>query len=86
MRSYPVELPLLAERLPSILTPVQVVHGRDDELVPTPNQRFLHDRLPHSRMDLLPAQHFAWEEVPDLYGDVLVSWLGGGYRSLPTHA
>jgi pimeloyl-ACP methyl ester carboxylesterase len=31
-------------------------------------------------MDLLPAGHFAWEEVPDLYADVVINWLGGGYR------
>jgi hypothetical protein len=31
-------------------------------------------------MDLLPAGHFAWEEVPDLYGDILINWLAAGYR------
>jgi pimeloyl-ACP methyl ester carboxylesterase len=80
VRTYPQVLPELAERLASILTPTQIVHGRDDELVPTPNQQFLRDRLPHSRMDLLPAQHFAWEETPALYADVLTRWIGGGYR------
>lgn len=82
VRTYPTELPRLAEMLPSIETPVQIVCGRDDPLVPMANQEFLHERLPHSRMDLLPAGHFAWEEVPDLYGDVLVRWLNGGYREL----
>ena len=80
VRTYPTELPNLAEKLPGIDTPVQIVCGRDDPLVPTPNQEFLQERLPHSRMDLLPAGHFAWEEVPDLYGDVLTSWIGAGYR------
>ena len=80
VRTYPTELPALAEILPSIETPVQIVCGHDDPLVPMANQEFLHERLPNSRMDLLPAGHFAWEEVPDLYGDVLVRWLSGGYR------
>ena len=80
VRTYPTELPKLAEKLPGIETPVQIVCGRDDPLVPTPNQEFLHERLPNSRMDLLPAGHFAWEEVPDLYGDVLIRWLSAGYR------
>ncbi|HEY3083389.1 MAG TPA: alpha/beta hydrolase [Chloroflexota bacterium] len=80
VRTYPVELPRLAEKLPEIETPVQIVCGRDDTLVPTPNQEFLHARLPNSRMNLLPAGHFAWEEVPDLYGDVLINWLSAGYR------
>jgi pimeloyl-ACP methyl ester carboxylesterase len=84
VRTYPTELPSLAEKLPGIETPVQIVCGRDDPLVPMGNQEFLHERLPNSRLDLLPAGHFAWEEVPDLYGDVLMRWIGSGYREFPT--
>jgi pimeloyl-ACP methyl ester carboxylesterase len=80
VRTYPTELPTLAGQLPGIKTPVQIVSGRDDELVPPANAEFLHERLPNSRMELLPAGHFAWEEVPDLYGGILISWLSGGYR------
>ena len=81
VRTYPTELPKLAEKLPGIETPVQIVCGRDDPIVPIPNQEFLQARLPHSRMDLLPAGHFAWEEVPDLYGQTLINWLASGYRN-----
>jgi pimeloyl-ACP methyl ester carboxylesterase len=80
VRTYPTELPKLAERLPGIKTPVQIVCGRDDELVPPANAEFLHERLPNSRMEILPAGHFAWEEVPDLYGGILISWLTTGYH------
>jgi len=80
VRSYPAELPNLVEKLPGIETPVEIVCGRDDPIVPMANQEFLHERLPKSRMDPLPAGHFAWEEVPDLYGDVLIRWLSAGYR------
>jgi pimeloyl-ACP methyl ester carboxylesterase len=82
VRTYPVELPRLAEKLPAIQTPVIIVCGRDDSLVPTPNQEFLQARLPNSRMNLLPAGHFTWEEVPVLYGDVLINWLSAGYREV----
>ena len=82
VRTYPTELPQLAQRLGGIETPVQIVCGRDDPLVPMANAEFLHEMLPNNRMDLLPAGHFAWEEVPDLYGDVLVDWLTTGYREL----
>jgi pimeloyl-ACP methyl ester carboxylesterase len=82
VRTYPADLPKLAEKLAGIETPVQIVCGRDDPIVPVANQEFLHDKLPHNTMDLLPAGHFAWEEVPDLYGDVLIRWLGSGYRTL----
>jgi pimeloyl-ACP methyl ester carboxylesterase len=80
VRAYPSDLPKLAEKLPGVHTPAQIVCGRDDPLVPAANSEFLHERLPNNRMDLLPAGHFAWEEVPDLYGDVLVRWLSAGYR------
>jgi pimeloyl-ACP methyl ester carboxylesterase len=80
VRTYPTELPKLAGQLPGIKTPVQIVSGRDDELVPPANAEFLHERLPNSRMELLPAGHFAWEEVPDLYGGILINWLSARYR------
>ena len=80
VRSYPAALPPLVEKLAGIETPVEIVCGRDDPIVPMANQEFLHQRLPNSRMDPLPAGHFAWEEVPDLYGDVLIRWLSAGYR------
>jgi pimeloyl-ACP methyl ester carboxylesterase len=30
------------------------------------NDRFLHWRLPNSKLDLIDAGHFAWEEKPEL--------------------
>jgi pimeloyl-ACP methyl ester carboxylesterase len=80
VRTYPTELPKLAEKLPDIDTPVQIVCGRDDPIVPMANQEFLRERLSNSLMDLLPAGHYAWEEVPDLYGNVLERWLSTDYR------
>jgi pimeloyl-ACP methyl ester carboxylesterase len=81
-RTYPTELPVLAERLPTLDTPAQILCGRDDEVVPVANAEFLHQRLPRSRLDVLPAGHFSWEEAPDLYGDALLRWLSGGYRDV----
>jgi pimeloyl-ACP methyl ester carboxylesterase len=82
VRTYATELPQLAEKLGGIETPVQIVCGRDDPLVPLANAEFLHEMLPKNKMDLLPAGHFAWEERPDLYADVLIDWLSTGYREL----
>jgi pimeloyl-ACP methyl ester carboxylesterase len=81
VRTYKAELPLLSEKLPGIETPVQIVSGRDDPIVPKINSEYLRDNLPNSRLDLVTATHYAWEEAPDLYGEVLVDWLSGGYRS-----
>jgi pimeloyl-ACP methyl ester carboxylesterase len=45
VRSYPEQLPRLAGLLPQIFTPVQIIAGRHDPLVPVAHARFLHARL-----------------------------------------
>ncbi len=82
VRSYPTELPILADVLPNIATPTLLMSGANDELVPLVNAEFLHERLPNSRLGMLQAGHFAWEEVADQYADGLISWIAGGYKEL----
>ena len=61
--------------LPDIQTPVRVVQGSDDQVVPTVNAEFLASRLPHGRVDLIPgAGHFCWEEKPDEYASLVTAW------------
>src|SRR5262245_52602850 len=67
VRRYPEELPVLAELLPTITTPVTIVNGRYDRVVPLANAEFLDERLPDSRVVILDAGHFVWEEVPTQY-------------------
>jgi pimeloyl-ACP methyl ester carboxylesterase len=81
VRSYPEQLPLLARLLPQIFTPVQIITGRTDPIVPVANAEFLHARLPNSRLDVLDAGHLAWEEVPGEYGSIVAAWVNGGYLS-----
>ena len=50
VRRYPEELPALAELLPEITTPVTIVNGRHDRVVPLANAEFLDERLPNSRL------------------------------------
>lgn len=74
-QSYRTWLPVLAELLPSIETPVRVVAGSADQVVPTINATFLADRLPNGRVDLIDgAGHFAWEERPSEYAELVTSW------------
>ena len=61
-RRYPEELPVLAGLLPQITTPVTIINGRHDRVVPLTNAEFLHQRLPTSRLVIIDAGHFAWEE------------------------
>lgn len=86
VRSYPEQLPLLADLLPQIFTPVQIITGRNDPIVPVANAEFLHARLPNSRLDVLDAGHLAWEEAPEDYGAIIAAWVNGGYLSGGTPA
>jgi pimeloyl-ACP methyl ester carboxylesterase len=77
VRSYPTDLPVLAERLGEIRTPVQIIAGRRDSLVPPSNAEFLHARLPDSKLDILDTGHFTWEDGADDYLELTRSWIDG---------
>ena len=66
-RRYPEELPVLAGLLPQITTPVTIINGRHDRVVPLANAEFLDQRLPASRLVIIDAGHFVWEEEPAKY-------------------
>ena len=72
VRRYPEELPVLAGLLPQITTPVTLVNGRHDRVVPLANAEFLDERLPNSRVAIIDAGHFVWEEAPDRYAAVIL--------------
>jgi pimeloyl-ACP methyl ester carboxylesterase len=79
VRRYPQELPELAELLPQISTPVTIINGGHDRVVPVANAEFLDERLPNSRVVLIDGGHFIWEEAPAEYGSaVLESITGAG--------
>jgi pimeloyl-ACP methyl ester carboxylesterase len=75
VRSYPADLPVLAERLGDITTPVQIIAGRHDTLVPPSNAEFPHARLPDSKLDILETGHFTWEDGADDYLELTRSWI-----------
>ena len=77
LRSYPAALPVLADLLPKIQTPVQIIAGAHDTTVPPVNAEFLHQRLPHSRLDLIDAGHFTWEDAAAEYSALITSWWRG---------
>ena len=81
VRTYPAELPDLRDLLPQIQTPVQIIAGRQDSAVPPVNAEFLHDRLPHSKLDVIDAGHFTWEDGADDYAALVAAWWSGGYAS-----
>lgn len=77
VRSYPEELPVLAELLPQIATPVTIIAGRRDPMVPLVNAEFLDERLPASRLVLIDAGHFVWEEAPTAYASIVLDSITG---------
>jgi pimeloyl-ACP methyl ester carboxylesterase len=75
VRRYPEELPELAELLPQIRTPVTLINGRHDRVVPLANVEFLDERLPNSRVVVIDAGHFVWEEAPAEYAAAILDSL-----------
>lgn len=81
VRTYPTELPVLRDLLPEIQTPVQIIAGARDPAVPPVNGEFLHERLPASKLDIVDAGHYTWEDAADQYAALVTSWWGGGHAT-----
>jgi len=77
VRTYPDEVPELARRLPEIETPVLIIAGGRDRVVPAANAEFLSARLPHSRLVVIDAGHFVWEEAAGEYASTIADWVAG---------
>ena len=78
VRRYPEELPILAELLPAISTPVTIINGRNDQVVPLVNAEFLDERLLNSRVVVIDGGHFIWEEAPVEYAAAVLQSIARG--------
>src|SRR3954451_11782319 len=67
--------PTLARRLPTIETPVQIIAGGRDRIVPLVNAEVLAERLPHGTLTMVDAAHFVWEEAPGEYASIVTDWV-----------
>jgi pimeloyl-ACP methyl ester carboxylesterase len=81
VRAYRAELPVLAGLLPQIRTPVQIIAGAHDKAVPPVNAEFLAQRLPRSKLDVIDAGHFTWEDAAAEFAALIMSWWAGGYKT-----
>jgi pimeloyl-ACP methyl ester carboxylesterase len=81
VRTYPTELAVLRDLLPEIQTPVQLIAGARDTAVPPVNAEFLQERLPKSKLNIIDAGHFTWEDGADEYAALVTSWWDGGYAT-----
>jgi pimeloyl-ACP methyl ester carboxylesterase len=84
VQAYPSELEVLRDALPQIRTPVQIIAGRRDMVVPPVNAEFLHERLSHSELHLIDAGHFVWEDAADEYAALVRAWWADRYRTCGT--
>ena len=75
--AHPEELPELAGLLPRITVPVTIINGRHDRVVPLANAEFLDQRLPASRLVIIDAGHFVWEEEPAKYASAVIDSITG---------
>jgi pimeloyl-ACP methyl ester carboxylesterase len=81
VQSYPTELVALRDVLPHIQTPVQIISGRRDAVVPLVNAEYLHDRLWCSELRVVEAGHFVWEDAADDYAALVNHWWAGGFKA-----
>jgi len=82
VQTYPTDLPVLGDLLPTIQTPVQIIAGRRDPVVPLVNAEFLHERLPLSKLAIIERGHFLWEDAADEYAALVSAWWDGGYAAV----
>jgi pimeloyl-ACP methyl ester carboxylesterase len=80
VQTYPTELVALRDVLSHVQTPVQIISGVRDRVVPPVNSEYLHERLPHSELHLIDSGHFVWEDAADEYAALVTAWWAGGFK------
>ena len=81
VRTYPEQLRILRDLLPTVEAPVLIINGARDPVVPPVNAEYLHERLPKSKLEIIDAGHFVWEDAADTYAALVTSWWAGGYAN-----
>lgn len=82
VRAYRRDLPRLGQMLAGIETPVLIIVGRNDPIVPPENGKFIAQLLPRNHYVELDGGHLIWEDASEAYADEITRWLDGGYRSV----
>jgi pimeloyl-ACP methyl ester carboxylesterase len=72
-QSYPTELDALRSVLPHIHTPVTIINGGRDRVVPPVNATYLQEQLPNSELHFLDGGHFLWEDAAEEYASLITN-------------
>lgn len=75
VRAYPRDLSVLQSFAGEIGTPVLVISGETDPLVPPANGELLERILPHCRHVVVKAGHFVWEDAATEYANLVAAWI-----------
>ena len=59
-----------------------IINGARDPVVPRVNAEYLYERLPMSKLDIIDAGHFIWEDAADTYAALVTSWSAGGFAKV----
>jgi pimeloyl-ACP methyl ester carboxylesterase len=85
VQSYPTELEALRDVLADVQTPVQIISGRRDAVVPLVNAEYLDQRLPYSELRVIDAGHFVWEDAASEYAAFVTAWWASGFKHASRH-
>ncbi len=59
-----------------ISLPALIICGAEDRMTPVKYSQYLHDHLPHSRLDIIPdAGHYVMREQPEAVNAAIEAWL-----------
>ena len=70
---------MLAGLLPQITVEVTIVNGPLRPRRPATNPGFLDQRLPTSRLVIIDAGHFVWEEEPAKFASTILDTITGNW-------
>ena len=63
-------------RLPQISTPTLVIHGESDQLIPAANGKRIAERIPHSKLVMIPqASHIFSVDQPKITDEAVLNFL-----------
>ena len=51
-------------------------------MAPPVNAAFLHERLPNSKVELIDAGHFIWDDAADTYASLVSDWWTEGHKEI----
>lgn len=70
------------DRLPALSVPTLIIHGDRDSMVPVEHARILWERIPNSRLQILPgAGHILMWERPEQVAGIISDFLSEGSRA-----